>query len=129
MLHRAILGSFERFLGILIEHHAGKFPLWLAPLQVVVTTITNDADDYAKLVLSRLKAAGIRAEVDLRNEKINYKVREHSLAKVPMILVVGKKEAENQSVALRVLGGANQEILALGDAVAKITAESTPPLA
>src|SRR5579859_325977 len=129
MLHRAILGSFERFLGILIEHHAGKFPLWLAPLQVVVATITGDADDYAQTVLSRLKAAGIRAEVDLRNEKINYKVREHSLAKVPLILVVGRKEAENQSVALRTLGGANQEILALEDAIVKIAAESTPPLA
>ena len=129
MLHRAILGSFERFLGILIEHHAGKFPLWLAPVQVVVATITNEADDYARAVLSRLKAAGIRAEVDLRNEKINYKVREHSLAKVPLILVVGKKEAENQSVALRILGGANQEILALEDAIAKIASDSTPPSA
>ena len=129
MLHRAILGSFERFLGILIEHHAGKFPLWLAPLQVVVATITGDADDYARAVLSRLKAAGIRAELDLRNEKINYKVREHSLAKVPLILVVGKKEAENQSVAVRTLGGADQEILALEDAVVKIAADSTPPLA
>ena len=129
MLHRAILGSFERFLGILIEHHAGKFPLWLAPLQVVVATITGDADDYAKTVLSRLKAAGIRAETDLRNEKINYKVREHSLAKVPLILVVGRQEAENHSVALRTLGGANQEILALEDAIVKIATESTPPLA
>jgi threonyl-tRNA synthetase len=129
MLHRAILGSFERFLGILIEHHAGKFPLWLAPLQVVVATITGDADDYAQTVLSRLKAAGIRAEADLRNEKINYKVREHSLAKVPLILVVGRQEAENQSVALRTLGGSNQEILALEDAVVKIVSESTPPRA
>ena len=129
MLHRAILGSFERFLGILIEHHAGKFPLWLAPTQVVVATITNDADDYAQTVLSRLKAAGIRAELDLRNEKINFKVREHSLAKVPLILVVGKKEAENQSVAVRTLGGANQEILALEDALVKIASDSTPPLA
>jgi threonyl-tRNA synthetase len=129
MLHRAILGSFERFLGIMIENFAGKFPLWLAPTQVVVATITNDADDYAKDVLSALKTAGIRAEIDLRNEKINYKVREHSLAKVPLMLIVGKKEAENHSVALRVLGGANQEILALPDAVVKITTESTPPMA
>src|SRR5579859_1934700 len=129
MLHRAILGSFERFIGILIENHAGKFPLWLAPLQVVVATITSDADDYAREVLAALKAAGVRAEIDLRNEKINYKVREHSLAKVPLMLVVGKKEAENHSVALRVLGGANQEILALDDAVVKISNESTPPLA
>jgi len=95
----------------------------------VVATITSDADDYAKEVLAALKAAGIRAEIDLRNEKINYKVREHSLAKVPLMLVVGKKEAENHSVALRVLGGANQEILALDDAVVKISNESTPPLA
>jgi len=129
MIHRAIFGSLERFTGILIEHHAGKFPLWLAPLQVVVATITGDADDYARAVLARLKAAGIRAELDLRNEKINYKVREHSLAKVPLILVVGRQEAENQSVALRTLGGANQEILALEDAVVKIAAGSTPPLA
>ncbi len=129
MLHRAILGSFERFLGILIEHHAGRFPMWLAPVQVVIATITNEADDYAKAVLARLKAAGIRAELDLRNEKINYKVREHSLAKVPVMLVVGKKEAENQSVALRTLGGANQEILALEDAIVKIASDSTPPSA
>jgi len=129
MLHRAILGSFERFIGILIEHHAGKFPLWLAPLQVVVATITNEADDYAREVLAALKTAGVRAELDLRNEKINYKVREHSLAKVPVMLVVGKKEAESRSVAIRTLGGANQEILALEDAVVKISSESTPPLA
>jgi threonyl-tRNA synthetase len=129
MLHRAILGSFERFLGILIEHHAGKFPFWLAPLQVVVATITNDADDYAKSVLARLQAAGIRAEIDLRNEKINYKVREHSLAKVPVLLVVGMKEAENASVALRRLGGANQEILALEAAIDNLKADSAPPAA
>jgi len=129
MLHRAILGCFERFIGILIEHHAGKFPLWLAPLQVVVATITNEADDYAREVLAALKTAGVRAELDLRNEKINYKVREHSLAKVPVMLVVGKKEAESRSVAIRTLGGANQEILALEDAVVKISSESTPPLA
>jgi threonyl-tRNA synthetase len=129
MLHRAILGSFERFLGILIEHHAGKFPLWLAPLQVVVATITNDADDYAKSVLARLKSAGIRAEIDLRNEKINYKVREHSLAKVPVMLVVGKKEAEMGSVALRRMGGADQEILALDLAIDNLSRESAPPSA
>ena len=127
MLHRAVLGSFERFLGILIEHHAGRFPIWLAPVQVVVATITNDADDYAKSVLARLKAAGLRAEVDLRNEKINYKVREHSLAKVPAILVVGKRESETGAVALRRLGGTAQEILALEDAVVKLTTEALPP--
>ena len=127
MLHRAILGSFERFLGILIEHHAGRFPMWLAPVQVVVATITNDADGYAAAVLAQLKAAGLRAEVDLRNEKINFKVREHSLAKVPALLVVGRREGETGSVALRRLGGASQEILALGDAVAKLVAEAVVP--
>ena len=127
MLHRAILGSFERFLGILIEHHAGRFPLWLAPVQVVVATITNDADDYAKAVVAKLKAAGLRAEIDLRNEKINYKVREHSLAKVPALLVVGKREEDNQAVAVRRLGSQNQEILALDEAIAKLAAEATVP--
>jgi threonyl-tRNA synthetase len=127
MLHRAILGSFERFLGILIEHHAGKFPFWLAPVQVVVATITQDADSYAHTVLARLKAAGIRAELDLRNEKINYKVREHSLAKVPVMMVVGRKEAENGSVALRRLGGADQEILALDDAIVDLSTEAAAP--
>jgi threonyl-tRNA synthetase len=127
MLHRAVLGSFERFLGILIEHHAGRFPLWLAPVQVVVATITNEADDYAKSVLARLKAAGLRAELDLRNEKINYKVREHSLAKVPALLVVGKRESETASVAVRRLGGTAQETLALEDAIVKLTIEALPP--
>ncbi len=127
MLHRAILGSFERFLGILIEHHAGSFPVWLAPVQVVVATITSEADAYARDVLTRLKAAGLRAELDIRNEKINYKVREHSLAKVPVMLVVGKREAETQAVAVRRLGGTTQEILALDDVIAKLTAEATVP--
>ncbi|MDY0240625.1 MAG: threonine--tRNA ligase [Rhodospirillaceae bacterium] len=127
MLHRAIFGSFERFIGILIEHHAGRFPLWLAPLQVVVATITSDADAYAAQVLARLKAAGLRAETDLRNEKINYKVREHSLAKVPVLMVVGKREAEEGTVALRRLGGNAQEILALDEAVATLAAEASPP--
>ncbi len=127
MLHRAILGSFERFLGILIEHHAGRFPVWLAPVQVVVATITSEADAYARDVLTRLKAAGLRAELDIRNEKINYKVREHSLAKVPVMLVVGKREAETQAVAVRRLGGTTQEILALDDVIAKLTAEATVP--
>lgn len=129
MLHRAILGSFERFIGILIEHHAGKFPFWLAPLQVVVATITNEADSYAEQVLGRLKQAGIRAELDVRNEKINFKVREHSLAKVPVMLVVGKKEAENNSVALRRMGGADQEVLALEDAIVNLSADSAAPSA
>ncbi len=127
MLHRAILGSFERFLGILIEHYAGKFPMWLAPLQVVVATITNDADAYAREVLAALGEAGLRAELDVRNEKINYKVREHSLAKVPVMLVVGAKEAADGTVAVRRLGGKAQENLALKEAVARLTKEAAGP--
>jgi threonyl-tRNA synthetase len=128
MLHRAIFGSYERFIGILIEHFAGRFPLWLAPVQAVVGTIVSDADDYAKEVAARLAAAGLRAEADVRNEKINYKVREHSLAKVPNLLVVGKREAEERTVALRPLGeGARQEVLGLDEAVARLVAEATPP--
>ena len=128
MLHRAILGTFERFIGILIEHHAGRFPLWLAPVQAVVATIVSDADDYAREVTETLKAAGLRVETDLRNEKINYKVREHSLAKVPNLLVLGKREAEERTVALRPLGeGARQEVIALDDLVARLVAEATPP--
>jgi len=127
MLHRAILGSFERFIGILIEQYAGRFPLWLAPLQVVVATITSEADGYAREVAAALAAAGLAVETDLRNEKINYKVREHSLAKVPLIAVVGRKEAEQRMVALRRLGGEAQEMLALAEAVARLRAEATPP--
>ena len=128
MLHRAILGTFERFIGILIEHHAGKFPLWLAPVQAVVATIVSDADDYAKEVAAKLAGRGIRAEVDLRNEKINYKVREHSLAKVPLLLVVGKCEAEEGTVALRRLGSdEHQKMMSLDEAVAMIRAEAVPP--
>ena len=111
MLHRAILGSFERFIGIMIENYAGKFPLWLAPVQVVVATITSDADDYARAVAAKLQAAGLRVETDLRNEKINYKIREHSVAKTPVIAVVGRKEAETGQVALRFLGSEGQRIL------------------
>ncbi len=127
MLHRAILGTFERFLGILIEHHAGRFPLWLAPVQAVVATIVSDADDYAVEVAAKLKAAGIRVETDLRNEKINYKVREHSLAKVPALLVVGKREAEEGKVAVRRLGSDRQEFVELDEIVARLTQEATPP--
>ncbi|GAB1582110.1 threonine--tRNA ligase [Phyllobacterium phragmitis] len=127
MVHRAICGSMERFLGILIENYAGHFPLWFAPLQVVVATITSDADDYARDVVRRLKAAGLIAETDLRNEKINYKVREHSLAKVPVILVCGKREAEEQTVNMRRLGSRDQEELALGEAIARLADEATPP--
>ncbi|MBI3444177.1 MAG: threonine--tRNA ligase [Magnetospirillum sp.] len=127
MLHRAILGSFERFLGILIENFAGRFPVWLAPVQVVVATIVSEADDFAREVEAALKAAGIRVEMDLRNEKINYKVREHSVAKVPVMLVVGKREAEQRSVAIRRLGSQDQEIVALDQAVATLAAEARPP--
>ncbi|TCP71283.1 threonine--tRNA ligase [Sphingomonas sp. PP-CE-1G-424] len=127
MLHRAILGTFERFLGILIEHHAGRFPLWLAPVQAVVATIVSDADDYAAEVAAKLKAAGIRVETDLRNEKINYKVREHSLAKVPNLLVVGKREAEEGKVALRTLGSQAQTILTLDEAIARLAVEARAP--
>ena len=127
MLHRAILGSFERFIGILIEHHAGRFPLWLAPCQVVVATIVSDADDYALRVAAGLKRAGLRVETDLRNEKINLKVREHSLAKVPVLLVVGKREADEGTVAIRRLGSQGQEVAALSDVTARLKGEATPP--
>ena len=128
MLHRAILGTFERFIGILIEHHAGRFPLWLSPVQAVVATIVSDADGYAQGVAARLKAAGIRAETDLRNEKINYKVREHSLAKVPYLLVVGKREAEEGTVAVRQLGqDGRQEVIAVEALVERLVAGATPP--
>ena len=127
MLHRAILGTFERFIGILIEHHAGKLPLWLAPVQAVVATIVSDADAYAGEVLAKLEAAGLRAEADLRNEKINYKVREHSLAKVPHLLVVGKREADEGTVALRTLGEQQQRVLGVDEAIALLKGEATPP--
>jgi threonyl-tRNA synthetase len=127
MLHRAILGSFERFIGILIEHYAGKLPLWLAPTQAVVATIVTDANPYAEQVVAKLKAAGIRVEADLRNEKINYKVREHSVGKVPNILVVGMREAEEGKVALRRLGQKEQEFLTLDEVVAMLKEEALPP--
>ncbi len=127
MLHRAILGSFERFIGILIENYAGRFPLWLAPVQAVVATITNDADGYANEVADALESAGIRVETDLRNEKINYKIREHSHAHVPLIAVVGAREAEEKTVALRRLGGKAQEIVALDEAVARLVGEAAAP--
>ena len=127
MLHRAILGSMERWIGILIEQYAGRFPIWLAPVQAVITTITSDNDEYAYKVLKECKKVGLRAAVDIRNEKINYKIREHSNAKIPVILVVGTKEQENETVAVRRLGGKSQEILALDDAVNALLKESTPP--
>jgi len=127
MLHRAILGSFERFIGILIEQYAGRFPLWLAPVQAVIATITRDADIYADEVAAACRAAGLRVEIDRRNEKINYKVREHSLAKVPILLVIGKREAEGRQVALRRLGGEAQEVLDLSQAVSRLSSEAAPP--
>ena len=127
MLHRAIFGSYERFIGILIEHYAGRFPSWLAPVQAVVATIVSDADGYAEAVAEKLAAAGLRVETDLRNEKINYKVREHSLAKVPHLLVVGMREAEEGKVAIRTLGSDGQRIMTLDEAIAMLTAEATAP--
>ncbi|MEZ5844176.1 MAG: threonine--tRNA ligase [Hyphomicrobiaceae bacterium] len=127
MVHRAICGSLERFLGILIESHAGHFPLWLAPVQAMVATIVSDADDYAREVLAVLKKAGLRGDIDLRNEKINYKVREHSLAKVPVMLVAGKREAEERTVSMRRLGSQAQTVMGLDEAVAMLVEEATPP--
>jgi threonyl-tRNA synthetase len=127
MLHRAIFGSYERFIGILIEHFAGRLPAWLAPVQAVVATIVSDADGYAEDVAAQLTAAGIRVETDTRNEKINYKVREHSLAKVPHLLVVGKREAEEGTVAVRTLGAEHQKVMPLSEAIAMLRAEGTPP--
>jgi len=127
MLHRAVFGTFERFIGILIEHYAGRFPLWLAPVQVTVTGITSDQDAYVKEVYEKLKAAGLRAEIDLRNEKINYKVREHSHAKVPAIFVAGGREADQNTITIRRLGSKNQETLDLSDAINTLVEESTPP--
>jgi threonyl-tRNA synthetase len=127
MLHRAVLGSMERWIGILIEQYSGRFPLWLAPVQGVITTITGDADEYANLVFEKCKVAGLRVGKDLRNEKINYKIREHSQAKVPAILVVGEREEEQGTVAIRRLGGKTQEILLLDDAINRLVEESRPP--
>jgi threonyl-tRNA synthetase len=127
MLHRAMFGSLERFTGILIEHYAGHFPLWLAPTQMVIATIVSDADGYAQEVAKLARRAGLRVELDLRNEKINYKVREHSLAKVPLLLVVGKKEAETRTVSIRRLGGQDQKVMKLDEAIAEFAAEAVPP--
>ena len=127
MLHRAIFGSYERFVGILIEHFAGRLPLWLAPVQAVVATIVSDADGYAGEVAAELRSAGLRVETDLRNEKINYKVREHSVAKVPVLLVVGKREADERTVAIRRLGSPAQQVVTLAQAVAMLKGEATPP--
>ncbi len=127
MLHRAILGSFERFIGILIEEHAGRFPMWLAPTQVVVTGITSDQDDHVRKVYEQLKAAGLRAEIDLRSEKINYKIREHSHAKTPAIYVIGGREAEENTVTVRRLGSKQQQTLDLSTAIHELKLESLAP--
>ncbi|UJQ95331.1 threonine--tRNA ligase [Mariluticola halotolerans] len=127
MLHRAILGSLERFIGILIENHAGRMPLWLAPVQVVVATIVSEADPYAQNLVAELRAAGIRAEIDLRNEKINYKVREHSVGKVPVMYVVGKREAEEGAVSVRRLGSDGQKVMPFAEAMNELVSESLPP--
>ena len=127
MLHRAIFGAIERFIGILIENYAGKLPLWLMPVQCVVATITSEADAYAHEIFHKLKAAGIRAELDVRNEKINYKVREHSLAKIPVMFVVGKREAEEETVAIRRLGSQDQQVQALSEALSDLATAAQPP--
>jgi threonyl-tRNA synthetase len=127
MLHRAILGSLERFIGIVIENCAGAFPMWLAPVQVVIATITQDADAYAGEVAEAMRRAGLRVETDRRNEKVGYKVREHSLLKVPVIAVVGKKEAEERTVALRRLGGEAQNVMGLEAAIRALSEEATAP--
>lgn len=127
MLHRATLGSFERFIGILIESHAGKLPFWLAPRQVVVASIVTDANDYVLEKVAALNAAGIRAEADIRNEKINYKVREHSLGKVPVILAVGAREVEQGTVTVRRLGQKQTSVVAFDDVLPELRVEATPP--
>lgn len=127
MLHRAILGSFERFIGVLIEHYAGKFPLWLAPVQVAIATITSESDEYAQTVLKRLKAAGLRVDLDDRNEKISYKIRELSLQKTPIILALGKREAENQTVAIRRLGSNDQVVVSLDEFIEGAVKEAQMP--
>ena len=127
MLHRALFGSIERFLGILIEHHAGKLPLWLSPEQVVVAPIVSEFDGYATEVAEKLKAAGLQAKTDLRNEKINYKVREHSMAKIPVIAVVGAKEKENGTVTVRRLGSEKQSVMKLDEFIAALVNEAKIP--
>ncbi len=127
MLHRAILGSLERFIGILIENCAGAFPMWLAPVQIMIATITQDADDYAREAADTLKRAGLRVELDLRNEKVGYKIREHSLTKIPVIAVVGRKEAEQRTLALRRFGGDTQDVVGLEEALRTLSLEALPP--
>ena len=127
MIHRAMFGSLERFTGILIEHHAGHLPLWLSPQQITICTITQEADDYAMEIIAQARKLGLRIEADLRNEKINYKVREHSLAKTPVLLCIGKKEAAEKSVSIRRLGSQAQTSMSLDEALAALVAEAVPP--
>ena len=127
MLHRAVLGAMERFVGILIESTAGKLPLWLAPTQVVVATITSEADEYARNIVAQLRAKGLRVEIDCRNEKINYKVREHSLMKVPVMFVVGAREAAENTVAIRTLGGDAQTVKSLDQAILDLANAAKAP--
>ena len=127
MLHRAVFGTFERFIGLLIEHYAGKLPIWMAPVQAVVATITSEADDYANAVADKMRAAGLRVDLDIRNEKINYKVREHSLAKVPVLAVVGAKEAAENAISIRRLGDKHQKVIPLEEALSILSNEATPP--
>ena len=128
MLHRAILGSFERFIGILIEHYAGKLPLWLSSLQVMVLPISEDNNTYAKKVFEELFKEGIKCEVDLKNQKINYKIREHSLSKVPLLLICGQKEVETKSVTIRKLGSEKQETLSIDKAIKEISHKNKSPI-
>jgi threonyl-tRNA synthetase len=127
MVHRAICGSLERFIGILLEHYAGHLPLWLAPVQVVVCTITQDGDDYAMEFVAEARKRGLRVEADLRNEKISYKVREHSLAKSPVLIAVGRREADERTLSIRRLGSNEQRSLGVEDALAELVEEATPP--
>jgi len=127
MLHRAIFGSLERFTGILIEHYAGRLPLWISPTQIVIVTISSQADDYAKEVLEYCQNNNLRAEVDLRNEKISYKIREHISVKIPLLFVIGQKEIEDKTVTIRELGNTEQKTLSLTDAISEIKMKSLPP--
>ena len=127
LIHRAIFGSLERFIAILLEHYAGNLPFWLSPQQIVIATITADGDEYAREVLEKMRAANLRVEVDLRNEKINYKVREHSLAKAPVIIAVGNREVEKRTVSIRRLGQKEQTVMPLDEAIAIFSAEAESP--
>ena len=127
MLHRALFGSLERFAGILIEHYAGHLPFWLSPLQIIIATITSDSDNYADNVFNQLRDKGLRVEKDIRNEKIGYKIREHSTSKIPVIIIIGKKEAENKTVSVRRLGNEKTETFNVEEILKVLCKESLPP--